>query len=91
MPWHDPRLGLAPLGRLSAHDAASVLVVKTRLDLKILHRQGKPAPVPLTAYFSAVLQLIAALAIPTAALPLAFSAGIAIFELTRLPKTSTNP
>ncbi len=91
IPWHDPRLGLAPLGRLSAHGAASVLVIHTHLGLKILHRQGKPAPVPLTAYIPAVLQLIAALAILTAALPLVFSAGVAIFELTRLPKTLDEP
>jgi len=86
-----PTWGRLLWGVLSAHGAASILVVHTRLDLKILHRQGKPAPVPLTAYVPAVLQLIAALAIPTAALPLVFSAGIAIFELTRLPKTLDEP
>ena len=86
-----PAWGWILWGVLSAHGAASILVVHTRLDLKILQRQSKPTPVPLTAYLPAALQLLAAVAIPTAALPLVFSAGIAIFELTRLPRTLDEP
>lgn len=78
---------------LTCHGAASILVVHTRLDLKIGLRQGHTAVLPPGAFVPAGLQLLAAVGSASlgspAAIPFAFSGLVAAVELWRL-RTAQN-
>ncbi len=73
---------------LTSHGAASILVVHTRLDLKIRPRQGQAAVLSPGAFSPAGLQLLAAIAAVSlsspAAIPFAFSGLVAGRELWRM-------